>query len=247
MENDIDQISVEFNDDEISNDSFSDSNLYESVCETHGSSRLPINELVVKHNQELESLEYAVYDNGHHQNNRMDRLRLHWKKIIVIFLLLAITITVAIVFTQPDSQPSYSLPSITGNVSNDNNTTSILTSTAMSTALSTVEPTRPVNEPNESNATSTVFPLEISTTIPKIPVNEPTKSEATTISISTLPVNDYTDWETWSQCSQSCGLGDSIRERRCLRSPCIQSLREAIKCNIRGCEFNNFVHKFTLI
>ena len=100
MENDIDQISVEFNDDEIFNDSFSNSNIYESVCEAHlNSSRLPVNELIVKHNQEPESPEYAVYDNGHHQNNRIDYLRLHWKKMIVILLLVAITITVAIVYT----------------------------------------------------------------------------------------------------------------------------------------------------
>ena len=39
METDIDKISIEFNDDDNVNDSFSDSNLYESVYETnHGSS-----------------------------------------------------------------------------------------------------------------------------------------------------------------------------------------------------------------
>ena len=238
MENDIDQISVEFNDDELVNDSFSDSNIYESVAETyHGSSdpRVRVNETDVNRNQEPETTEYAIYDDGHRQNNCMNLLRLHWKKIIIILFTLAITISVALVLKSPS----------------DNSVITTEIPTNNPTDIPTDIPTdMPRDIPTDiSTDIPTDIPRDIPTYIPTYkPTDKPTgPATAEPTTITSVPRNDYTDWEAWSKCSQSCGQGESVRERKCLRNPCTQSLREAIKCNIRGCEFHQYVQKHTFI
>ena len=285
MENDIDQISVEFNDDELVNDSFSDSNIYESVDETyHGSSdsRVRVNGTDVNRNQEPESTEYAIYDNSHHQNNSINWLRLHWKKIIVISVALAIAIAVALVLkspkdkpviptvmptvkptvTSPDKptvEPTNILPEIPTVTSPDISTdippdqqTDIPTkiSTATSPDISTdMTPDQPTDIPPEI---PTVTSPDISTDMtPDQPTDIPPEiPTATSPDIPTVLLpdqsTDYTDWETWSECSQSCGQGESVRERKCLRNPCTESILEANECNIRGCEFHQSIQKYFL-
>ena len=237
MENDIDQISVEFNDDDTVNGSFSDSNLYESVYETnHGSSesrdpRVQFNQANDHCNQELEATEYAVYDNGHRERNRIDRFRQNWKKIIVIILSLAITISVALAIKLP------------------------MDKTPLPTAMPTVEPTVTTPDisidkpPDKPTVKPTDIPPEIPTAISPdistdlppdqsvVPTDKsPGLSTVKPSEIAPVPEKDYTDWETWSECSQSCGQGESVRERKCLRNPCTESILEANECNIRGCE-----------
>ena len=126
------------------------------------------------------------------------------------------------------------------------------------TVMPTVKPTvtspdKPTVEPtNILPEIPTVTSPDISTDIPPdqqtdIPTKIPT---ATSPDIPTVLLpdqsTDYTDWETWSECSQSCGQGESVRERKCLRNPCTESILEANECNIRGCEFHQSIQKYFL-
>ena len=261
MENDIDQISVEFNDDDTVNGSFSDSNLYESVYETnHGSSesrdpRVQFNQANDHCNQELEATEYAVYDNGHRERNRIDRFRQNWKKIIVIILSLAITISVALAIklpmdktplptAMPTVEPTVTTPDISIDKPPDKPTvkpTDIPPEipTVLSPDISTDIPQdQPTDIPPEI---PTAISPDISTDLPPdqsvVPTDKsPGLSTVKPSEIAPVPEKDYTDWETWSECSQSCGQGESVRERKCLRNPCTESILEANECNIRGCE-----------
>lgn len=143
MSEEIDQISFELADDESSNDSFSVSHIYESVHEDQGTSfdaDATVDHSVTQRNQDtVKAEEYAVYNNDHHKQTFIEWSKMHRKKIIVGFILIAgaISIAVSLEFiidadTQldPTNEPEL----------NDNTTTTTTVTTTHTTAETTLSP-----------------------------------------------------------------------------------------------------------
>ena len=224
MSDEINQISIRF----------SDSSLYEPVYDPYNTppnSREPLNDLDSNQLSEAQSNEYAVYNNSHRERTWFDRFLLHWKKMAALFVLLAISITIGLVVEIPDYEDSI-LETTTSNDSSAGTQNINTTSTESTEAgLST----------KDILTAQTSFPITYS---PLLLTPEVNHSETTTVKpgtttgviAETTPVNEYTEWGTWSVCSKSCGVGEKVRERNCLKSQCHQLVSETIECIKRGCK-----------
>ena len=92
----INQISFELNEDEFSDDSFSESSLYDTIDENQ-SIPTNVNDIEPEGNKQLvESSEYAEYNNDHRMKPWVEWLKLQRMKIIIISLLLVITVSVTV-------------------------------------------------------------------------------------------------------------------------------------------------------
>ena len=107
------------------------------------------------------------------------------------------------------------------------------------------EPTEMVQSTKKELSTKIVLTEYVSSTrtySSLLPTSKVNRSETTTkpkitteIITKTTPAYDYTEWGTWSVCSKSCGIGEKVRERNCLKNQCHQFTSETIECIQRGC------------
>ena len=261
MSDELNQISIQLNDEQVLNDSFSDSSVYESVYEPYETSTKSItrnyNSSTIQ-NQKIDENRYSVYNNNHLNRKWIDWLKLHWRKISGCFLLSAIIISVAVGLESFLSEgtenytttvnPSFTMttPGIltNGTLADESPSTTSPSTTNVDTGIThsieVTDTTLPTEETRPTQTTpNQTEPIQ---TRP----NQTRPSQTQPIQITEEPIQKpeskpsvqrpLEEWGAWTECSQTCGNGLKERTLVCEAKFCSQIRQETTPCNIRGCK-----------